>query len=166
MGQILTTDSVERTINATPEALYDIISDVTRMPELSPEIRTCTWVKGATGPAVGARFRAINTVGIWRWVNWPVVITADRGREFAVSRTEPLFGTVEWRHRFVPEGDGTRVIESYTVTKPITAFAYFLLRVGGQADRAAIMREGMATTLDRLAVLAERPVPTPPKQEA
>lgn len=165
MGQILTTDTVERTINATPEALYDIISDVTRMPELSPEIRKCTWVKGATGPAVGARFRAINTLGgLNTWPNWPVVLTADRGREFAVSRTEPLFGTLEWRYRFIPEGGGTRVIESYTVTKPLTKTAYFLLRLGDK-DRAGTMRQGMATTLDRLADLAETPVPAPPVHE-
>jgi len=166
MGEILTTDTVERTIEATPEALYDIISDVTRMPELSPEIVRSTWVKGATGPAVGARFRAINTIGVWRWPNWPVVLVADRGREFTISRTEPLFGTLEWRYRFVPEGTGTRVLESYTVTVPLTKAAYALLRLGGQGDREAIMRQGMATTLERLAALVEQPVATPPKQEA
>ena len=81
MRQDLTTDTVERYIEASPELLYDIVSDVTRTPELSPEIVKCTWVKGATGPAVGARFRAINFVGRGRtWRNWPIVITADRGR--------------------------------------------------------------------------------------
>ena len=165
MGETLTTDTVERTIEATPEALYNIVSDVTRMSELSPEIVRCTWVKGATGPAVGARFRAVNTLGIWRWPNWPVVLVADPGREFTFSRTEPLFGTLEWRYRFVPEGTGTRVVESYEVTKPLTRAAYALLRLGGSTDRAADMRQGMATTLERLAALVEQPVSTPPKQE-
>ncbi|MCK0112506.1 SRPBCC family protein [Ornithinimicrobium sp. F0845] len=166
MGQILTTDTVERVINASPGALYDIVSDVTRMPELSPEIRSCRWVRGATGPVVGARFRAINTLGgPITWPNWPVVLVADHGREFTISRTEPLFGTLEWRYRFVPEGDGTRVIETYAVTKPLTSTAYLLLRLFGDADRAATLRQGMATTLERLAVVAERQVPTPPAQE-
>lgn len=155
MGQTLTTDTVERTISATPEALYDIVADVTRMPELSPEIRSSTWVAGATGPAVGARFRAINTLGLWSWPNWPVVLVADRGREFTVSRTEPLFGTLEWRYRFVPEGADTRVVETYTVTRPLTRAAYLLLRLGGQADRAAVLRRGMEQTLERLAAVAE-----------
>lgn len=159
MGEILTTDTVERTIQATPEALYDIISDVTRMPELSPEIVRSTWVKGATGPVVGARFRAVNKVGIWWWLNWPVVITADPGREFTMSRTEPLFGTLEWRYRFVPEGSGTRVIESYEVTRPLTRAAYLLLRLGGQADRADVMRQGMTATLERLAAVAGERTP-------
>src|SRR5690606_27630149 len=128
MTQKLTTDAVERVIDASPRLLYNIVSDVTRTPELSPEILRCTWVGGATGAAVGARFRAINTLGRGRtWPNWPVVITADPGREFAISRTEPLAGTLEWRYRFVPEGTKTRVIESYTVTKPLTRIFYLQL---------------------------------------
>lgn len=159
MGQVLTTDTVERTINASPDYLYDILADVTRMPELSPEIRKCTWVNGATGPEVGARFRAVNTWGgPIIWPNWPVVLTADRGREFAISRTEPLFGTLEWRYQFVRAGERTRVIESYTVTTPLTRAAYLILRLGGDADRAGTMRQGMIITLERLAALVERPV--------
>ena len=89
MRQQLTTDSVDRYIQASPDELYAIISDVTRTPELSPEVVKCTWIKGATGPAVGARFKAINHAGRGPdWPNWPVVITADPGREFAFSRTE------------------------------------------------------------------------------
>lgn len=157
MRQTLTTDTVERFIEAPPELLYDIVSDVTRTPELSPEIVKCTWVRGATGPAAGARFKAINSAGRGPdWPNWPVVLTADRGREFAFSRTEPLAGTLEWRYRFIPEGTGTKVIESYTVTKPITAIGWFLIgTVSGLKDRAGDLRAGMTKTLDQLATIAE-----------
>lgn len=158
MGQNLTTDTVERHIEASPELLYDIVSDVTRTPELSPEVVKCTWVKGATGPAVGARFKAINSAGRGpNWSNWPVVITADRGREFAFSRSEPFAGTLEWRYRFIPENTGTRVVESYTVTKPITIIGWFLIdTLSGSKDRAGDLRAGMTATLDRLAAIAEK----------
>jgi hypothetical protein len=158
MRQNLTTDTVERYIEASPELLYDIVSDVTRTPELSPEIVKCKWVKGATGPTVGARFRAINSVGRGRiWPNWPIVITADRGREFAFSRTEPFAGTLEWRYRFIREGTGTKVVESYTVTKPITLVGWFFIdTLSRLKDRAGDLRRGMTTTLDRLAAVAER----------
>jgi hypothetical protein len=157
MRQNLTTDTVERYIEASPELLYDIVSDVTRTPELSPEVVKCTWVKGATGPAVGARFRAINSAGRGPdWPNWPVVVTADRGREFAFSRTEPFAGTLEWRYRFIPEGSGTRVVESYTVTKPVTIVGWFLIgTLSGLKDRSGDLRAGMTATLDRLATVAE-----------
>ena len=158
MRQNLTGDAVERYIDAPPEQLYDIVSDVTRTPDLSPEIVKCTWVRGATGPTVGARFRAINNVGQgYSWPNWPVVVTADRGREFAFSRTEPFAGTLEWRYRFIPEGSGTRVIESYTVTRPISIIGWFLIdTLSGLKDRASDLHTGMTVTLDRLATVAER----------
>jgi uncharacterized protein YndB with AHSA1/START domain len=161
MRQNLTTDTVERYIEAPPELLYDLVSDVTRTPELSPEVVRCTWVKGATGPAVGARFRAINSAGRGPdWPNWPVVITADRPKEFAFSRTEPFAGTLEWRYRFVPEGTGTKVLESYTVTKPITVIGWFLIdKVSGLKDRAADLHAGMTATLDRLAAITEKQQP-------
>jgi len=157
MRQTLTSDTVERHIEASPDLLYDIVSDVTRTPELSPEVVKCTWVKGATGPAVGARFRAINSAGRGPdWPNWPVVVTADRPNEFAFSRTEPFAGTLEWRYRFIPEGSGTRVVESYTVTKPVSTFGWFLIdTLAGLKDRAGDLRAGMSATLERLAVVAE-----------
>lgn len=157
MRQNLTTDTVERFIEASPEMLYDIVSDVTRTPELSPEIVKCTWVRGATGPAVGARFKAINSAGRGPdWPNWPVVLRADRGKEFTFSRTEPLGGTLEWRYQFIPEGTGTKVIESYTVTKPIARMGWFLIgTVSGLKDRAGDLRAGMSSTLNRLAAIAE-----------
>lgn len=157
MRQQLTTDSVDRFIEATPEALYAIVSDVTRTPELSPEIVSCTWIEPATGPEVGARFKAINHAGRGpNWPNKPVVVTADPGREFAFARTEPFAGTVEWRYRFVPEGTGTRVFESYNVTKKLTIVGWFIIGgLYGLKDRQSDLRAGMLETLDKLSRLVE-----------
>lgn len=63
MKQELTTDTASRYIEASPESRYALISDVTRTPEYSPEVVRCTWIRGATGPAVGVRFKAINHAG-------------------------------------------------------------------------------------------------------
>lgn len=157
MRQNLTSGTVERYVAASPELLYDIVADVTRTPELSPEVVKCTWAKGATGPAVGARFRAVNSAGRGpSWPNWPVVVAAERGKEFAFSRTEPFAGTLEWRYRFIPEGTGTNVVESYTVTKPVSIIGWFLIdTLYGLKDRTGDLRNGMTATLDRLAAIAE-----------
>jgi hypothetical protein len=60
--QTLNHDEVTIHIEAQPERLYDIIADVTRMPELSPEILRCEWLDGASSAAPGVRFRATNKV--------------------------------------------------------------------------------------------------------
>ena len=78
MRQELTTDSVSRHIEASPDDLYDIISDVTRTPEMSPEIVSCTWIKGASGPPrLGPNSKQSTTPGRGpNWPNKPVIVTA------------------------------------------------------------------------------------------
>lgn len=157
MRQELTSDTVERYIQASPDALYEVVADVTRTPELSPEVAACEWLDGATGPAVGVRFRARNHAGRGPdWHNTPVITVADPGREFAFSRTEKGAGTIVWRYVFTPEGTGTRVTESYEVTTPVTLFGWFIISViYGNKDRRSDLRRGMTQTLERLATLAE-----------
>ena len=158
MKQQLDHDEVSLHIEASAEALYDIVSDVTRTPELSPEVLKCTWLDGATGPAVGARFEATNKAGRSpAWKNRPEVIVADRGREFTISRTEKAAGTIVWRYRFEPQGSGTLVTESYEVIEPITAMGWFVIgTLYGNHDRRAGLRQGMTQTLERLREVAER----------
>ena len=112
---------------------------------------------GATGPAVGARFKAINTAGKGpKWSNKPVVTVATRGQEFSFTRTEKGGGTLLWRHVFVPEGTGTRVIESYEVTEPLNWFGWFIIgTLYGMKDRRTDLRESMAASLDRVAAILE-----------
>jgi Polyketide cyclase / dehydrase and lipid transport len=157
--QQLDTDSVSRHIAATPHSLYNLVADVTRTPEVSPDIVHCEWIDGATGPAVGARFKATNKFGRGpRVANRPVVVVAEPGREFAFRRRAPFSGTLEWRYQFIPESDGTRVIESYTVTRPLHWFGWFMLSVlKGSTDRRVELRTSMAATLERIDAIATTP---------
>lgn len=158
MRQELTQDTVERYIEASPGVLHDVVADVTRTPELSPEIVACEWVDGATGPAVGVRFRATNHAGRGPdWHNTPVITATECGREFAFSRTEKGAGTITWRYVFTPEGSGTRITESYEVTRPVTLWGWFVIGVlYGNKDRRGDLRRGMTQTLERLAALTEK----------
>jgi hypothetical protein len=154
--QTLDRDEVSTVVAASPEVVYAVVADVTRTPELSPDVVSCRWLDGATGPAVGARFEAVNTTAAGkRWRNRPVVTVADPGREFAFARTEPFAGTIAWRYRFEPVDGGTRVTESYEVQRPITRIGWFVIeRVFRAGDRRAALHEGMRTTLERLRVAA------------
>ena len=155
--QSLDRDTVEIVIAAPPQRVYDLVADVTRTPELSPEIVSVRWLGDAAGPAVGARFEAVNvSSGGRRWKNRPVVTVADPGREFAFARTEPFAGTVAWRYRFEPVQGGTRVSESYEVERPVTRLGWFVIeKVFRSGNRREELRAGMRTTLERLRTLAE-----------
>jgi hypothetical protein len=157
--QTLDTDRVSLRIAAPALLLYDLVADVTRTPEFSPEIERCVWLDGATGPAVGARFEAVNRAGRRgrSWRNRPVVTAATPGREFAFERTEPFAGTVRWRYEFEPSGGATVVTESYEVTRPIGRVGWFIIeKIFGCPDRRGDLRFGMQRTLERVRVVAER----------
>lgn len=156
--QTLDHDSVSAHMEASPDVVYELVADVTRMPEFSPEIRKCTWLDKATGPAVGARFAAVNKVQRGpAWTNKPVVTVVEPGRAFAFARTEKFAGTVEWTYRFEPEGTGTRVTESYEVARPITPIGWFVIGgLFGRKDRRADLHAGMEQTLERMRAAVER----------
>ena len=133
-------------VEASPERCYALVSDVTRMSEWSPETVRVQWVGGATGPAVGARFRGTNKQGIIRWSTTPEVLVVEPAREFAFRTKETV-----WRYRFEAEGTGTRITESFEVEH----YPWVLRVIAPPRRRQPEMVEGMRTTLERIKAAAE-----------
>ena len=96
-------------IARSPEVLYEMISDVTRMGEWSPVCTACWWDDGA-GPRVGAWFTGRNQTPERTWDTRSEVVAAEPGREFAFV----VGGNrVRWGYTFTPVDGGTRVTESW-----------------------------------------------------
>jgi hypothetical protein len=148
-------DHVRLHIDADAHLLYDLVSDVTRTPQWSPEVVSCTWRDGATGPAVGARFTARNKRHWFTWSNVPVVDTANPGTQFAITRSEPGSGTIRWHYRLEPTATGTTVELGYQVLRPVSIALHLALRVlFGVKDLCADLHQNMTTSLHRLAQIA------------
>ena len=150
-------DEVSIDISASPERVYGLVSDITRMGEWSPECIRCTWTKGATGPAVGARFKAVNKGGRGpAWFNTPVVTVANEAKEFAFNRSGPGIGSYTWRYVFEATPTGTRLTESYDVERHLAAPMDWLTRKWtGSDDRDDDLHRGMTITLERIKAAAE-----------
>jgi uncharacterized protein YndB with AHSA1/START domain len=139
---------------APPERVWELVSDVTRIGEFSPETFEAEWLDGATGPAVGAKFRGHvkrNGKGPIYWVNCTVIVS-EPGREFTfgtAGNTEPLN---VWSYKLEPEGDGTDVTESFTLANKLLLRVYWA--VLGWA-RGPTNRNGMRTTLERIKAVVE-----------
>lgn len=156
MIQTFDQDEVRLVMHAPPEKVYDVIADVTRMAELSPEVVECRWLDGATGPEVGARFAARNKFTRGPVIgNKPMITAVDPGRSISWSRTEPFGGTVEWTYQFLPHPDGTEVVESYRAVKPVSRFGWLIIGTFSSKDRRSLQRAGMAETLERLRGVVE-----------
>jgi len=102
-------------VAAPPELVYDLIADVTRMGEWSPECYRCEWLGGAAAATPGARFRGYNRLGRLHWERTAVVDTADRGREFGFTTVNDGAGREEtrWRYSMEPSSSGTLLTESF-----------------------------------------------------
>ena len=150
-----TTGQARVHISAPPEKVYDLVSDVTRMGEWSPETVRCEWIDGAIGPAVGARFKGANKRGIARWSTKPEVVVADPGHEFAFVTIGS--GSTRWTYRFEPSADGgTDATESFELLDDmpwlIATADRYVLRI---KDRKADLERGMQRTLERIKTAAE-----------
>ena len=158
----LTSDSEQVVINATPERLYEMVADLPRMGEWSPECERVEWKNGATGPAEGATFIGHNRGGprkLMRWSRNGRVLTATSGREFAFATEEGGRESTVWRYRFEPVHGGTLVTESYDV-QWIPTWARI---VDVPTNRHRELLEGMRHTLAQLKSAAEATSPAEPQ---
>ncbi|MFO7589816.1 MAG: SRPBCC family protein [Acidimicrobiia bacterium] len=142
-----------REIAATPDVLWAMVADVTRMGEWSPENTRCKWLRGARGPEIGARFKGVNRNGRRRWSTVSTVTESRPGAVFAFETAAGPFAISTWEYRFVPSGAGTTVTETWTDRRGRTARGLGK-RVSGVEDRASHNLAGMEATLERLAEVA------------
>jgi len=146
--------TVSREIDAPPEEVWAMVSDVTRMGEWSPEATGAKWVRGATGPAVGAQFRGRNRNGIRRWSTTGKVVECEPGRAFAFDIVVGPLSVARWTYRFEPTATGCRVTEQWDDKRSVLMPTIGRL-ASGVGDRATHNRRSMEQTLERLAAAAE-----------
>ena len=69
--------SVTREISAPADRVWEMVSDLPRMGEWSPENEGGVWLKDANGPLEGVKFRGANRLGKR---SWKTVATHHRRR--------------------------------------------------------------------------------------
>ena len=139
-------------IEADAGVLYDMISDVSRMGEWSPEAVGGHWVDGGSG-AVGDWFVGENETPDRAWQRDCQVAAADRGRDFTF-----VVGGVEdnctwWSYEFEPVANGTRVTERWWMVNKTPAMAAATQEQFEQ--RVAYTETMMRSTLEQLKRVAE-----------
>ncbi|HEY6428030.1 MAG TPA: SRPBCC family protein [Acidimicrobiales bacterium] len=148
------TQSASIVIRRSPEDVYDMVSDVSRMGEWSPVCKACWWEEG-DGPSVGAIFTGRNQTPERTWETKNKVTAADRGKEFSWE----VQGThARWGYAFAPVDGGTEVTERWDL--PAEGIAFFEGRFGDDAPAQIATREqsavsGMQETLAAIKEAAE-----------
>jgi hypothetical protein len=148
------THSQSVVVAASPEEVYDLVSDVTRTGEWSPVCVACWWDEGATGRA-GDWFTGRNVTPERTWETRSLVDVADRGREFAW-----LVGgsRARWGYALEPVEGGTRLTESWEFLPD--GLAFMAERYGEDAprqveERTRAAHAGIPVTLAAIKRIAE-----------
>lgn len=142
-------------VAATPEAVYALVSDITRMGEWSPVCTAGWWDDEADAGQVGAWFTGRNQLADRTWETRSQVVAADPDREFAWI----VGGTfVRWGFTLEPDGDNTRLTQGWEFLP--AGIAMFEEKFGDQAgteieERTRLAHEGIPHTLAAIKKTAE-----------
>ena len=157
--------SAEVTINASPQAIFDIVSNPARHVELagSDEINTMRQEpSGSVGP--GTKMLAEETVKMADGSGMDltaenIVVTFDSPNSFSwiVNPSLPeQVRRMQWWFRMTPEGSGTKVTHEVEVDwGNITHEMLVGLRDNYEQVRAGVVRSGMDKTVANLKKMAE-----------
>jgi len=137
---------------APPETVWELVSDVSRMSDWSPECRKIV-VLGSPKQGVGTKFIGLNRRG---WAVWPTtskVVRFEPGKAVA-WRTRESGAT--WSYEIARTASGTsltgrRELPSYTIGTKLMAPL-----IGGAGGHDQELAEGIRTTLERIKAAVEK----------
>ncbi|MGI9606489.1 MAG: SRPBCC family protein [Acidimicrobiales bacterium] len=97
--------TVETTISASPERIFDLVSDLDVMSSFDTEFHSGEWSSGRPG-AVGSTFVGRQRMGDREWETTSTVSASDPGRTFAwkVGDADDVGAIWTFTFRSVPKG--------------------------------------------------------------
>uniref|UniRef100_A0AAU2JGV1 SRPBCC family protein n=1 Tax=Streptomyces sp. NBC_00049 TaxID=2903617 RepID=A0AAU2JGV1_9ACTN len=149
-------------VDAAPADVHRLVADLRNMGRWSPECRR-VWVP-RTSVRRGSRFVGFNRRGLFVWFTTGRV-TALRAPAAPAGCGEFIFDVgilglpiARWGYRFEPQGDGTRVTETWQDLRTgrgarLTELLGAVFAGTDPERRIEVNRAGMRTTLARLAAV-------------
>jgi uncharacterized protein YndB with AHSA1/START domain len=148
------TVTAEEVVAARPEAVWDLVADVTRVGGWSPECTQAAWQGEPDRPQPGARFTGHNRFpNGFEYEVTCVVTEADRPRAFAWvvldDSGDPARPSSSWRYEIDPlPGGGSKVRQRFTHGPGVS----FLREVAAEApdvaaEIIAARREGLRANM-------------------
>lgn len=130
-------------VEASPQTVYEQVSQPALMGRWSPENLGATVLGGDVPAAVGLVFEGHNKRGPFRWTTRCTVTKAEPGRRFAfrvhaigLKRPRLRAPIATWEYRFEDSDGGTKVTETWTDDRrswpTFAANAFDRLATGGR----------------------------------
>jgi hypothetical protein len=143
--------SASTEVRASAAAIYAVVSDVTRIPEWSPETVRAEWV-------APDRFNAWNRRRLGRWRTVAKVVEAEPAQRFSFIVQVMGGDWTQWTYLIEPgsSADATRLTEEIRMCVPmpftVLAFERLLLFVW---DRRTDLQHNLQVSVDRIRTIVE-----------
>lgn len=141
-------------ISASPNEVWDVVSDLTRMPEWSPQTRK-TIIRGRP-IRVGSRMINVNRRDVRVWATRGTVVTFDPGQRIAWKIAE---NHSIWSFELHGLADNTRtkLVETRDVSGDTTKISKVLIDkfLGGEENFEKELTAGMRQTVQRIRLAVE-----------
>lgn len=139
-------------VAADPESVWEVVSDVRRMSDWSPECRRIV-VLGSPKEGVGTTFLGVNRRG---WAMWPTTSTVVRYEPVRAVAWRTRESGATWTYELTPTDSGTTVtgrrdLPAYTLGTTMMAPL-----IGGAQGHDQELADGIRTTLERIRTTVER----------
>ncbi len=138
-------------IRASAAEVYAVVSDVTRIPQWSPETKRAEWV-------TADRFKAWNRRRLARWSTVADVVDTEPDRKFSF-KVQVLGGDwTQWTYEIEPGSSSgtTRLTETFRMCVPlpvgIALYERFFLFV---ADRRSDLQDNLNMSVNRIRTIVE-----------
>lgn len=148
--------SVSTRVEAPAEKVFEMVGDLARMGEWSPECKRVEWLDGAGGAAVGARFKGHNQRGPRRWSTKGKVVAYTPPREVAFDITSVAnLPVARWTYTVEPDGAGACTLTERWDDLRGGVMKVLGLLATGVNNREEHNTKGMEETLQRIKAAAE-----------
>ena len=155
------TVEVRTWIDAPPARVWELVSDIALMPNMSSELQSVEWLDGATSPASGARFTGRSrheAMGEWETVSHVVDFEPERVFGWAVG--DPAEPSARWRFRLEPRDGGTGLSEWMQMGPARSGLSFAIDQMPDKEQKIVFVRmreleRNMTATLAQIKALAE-----------
>lgn len=106
-------------VSASPAAVFAYLTDLERLPGLSPENQRCEYLGDSSRIEVGARFRGHNKAGAYEWHADCEVVTHEPDHEFAYVVPPDFDAATTWTYTISPDADGNGCTVTETFHAPL-----------------------------------------------
>jgi uncharacterized membrane protein len=155
------TVQVRTWIDAPPDRVWEVVSDIELMPTMSQELQSIEWLDGATEPSVGAGFVGHSKhEALGEWSTTSEVIECEPERVLAWAVEDPKNPTAIWRFRLEPKDGGTELSQWVQLGPGRSGLSFAIDRMPEKEQQIVFVRmrefeTNMTSTLEHIKTLAE-----------